>query len=310
MKKIAPYLVIVAGFCWGIIGIFTRQLSNYGLDAIQITALRSLTATITLFFLIATTDKRNFKIALRDLWYFLGTGLCSIVFFNVCYFYTLEHATMAFASVLLYTAPAIVILLSALLYRERITVHKIIALFLSMAGCIISTGIIGSGSEKVNFVLVLTGLGAGFGYALYSIFGAAAMKKYRPITVTFYTFLIAFAGIVSFAKPVAIIKLVSQQPKVILWAFLLGIISTVIPFVAYTKALEHMENGKAAIMAFSEPMVAAVCGILVFRESITVSNLLGIGCMFFGIILLNIRIRKDSDKAVESKMKELQKERV
>ena len=69
----------------------------------------------------------------------------------------------------------------------------------------------------------------------------------------------------------------------------LGLVSTFFPFVSYTLGLRQMEAGKASVLAFSEPMVAAVAGIVVFGEMLRVENVLGILLIFTALVVLNSR---------------------
>ena len=57
----------------------------------------------------------------------------------------------------------------------------------------------------------------------------------------------------------------------------------------YTLGLRQMEAGKASVLAFSEPMVAAVAGIVVFGEMLRVENVLGILLIFTALVVLNSR---------------------
>ena len=52
MEHMAPFCVVAAGICWGIIGLFTRQLSAYGLSPLQITFGRALVTAIAMAWLI------------------------------------------------------------------------------------------------------------------------------------------------------------------------------------------------------------------------------------------------------------------
>ena len=110
-------MILLAATGWGAIGVFSRPLSHAGLDAIQITFVRSIIVAIGMGVLLLIKDRSLFSVKLRDFWIFLGTGLISIVFFNVCYFLTIERATLATASILLYTAPCFVMLMSALFFK-------------------------------------------------------------------------------------------------------------------------------------------------------------------------------------------------
>ena len=165
--KTAPFFIIAAGICWGVIGIFSRQLAALGFSPVQIAFGRSFVTAVVMVLFMASTRASELAIAKRDIWMFLGTGLCSIVFFNICYFTAIQLTTLSMAAILLYTAPSIVMVLSVLLFKEAFTPVKALCLVLAFAGCVLVSGL---GVGQVNIPGVLAGLGAGFGYALYSIF--------------------------------------------------------------------------------------------------------------------------------------------
>lgn len=289
-EKIGSLCVIIAGICWGLIGLFTRRLSSVGLDSIQITFLRSLFATILLLIYLFITDKSKLKIKLKDIWIFIGTGICSVSFFNICYFKAIQMTSLSVAAVLLYTAPAMVMIMSCIFFGEKLTVHKVLALVFAFAGCLFTTGLIGS-NANISGMGVLIGLGSGFGYALYSIFGTVAVKKYNSFTVTFYTFLLSTIGLFPVSRPLDEVDTLKEHPKAIIVAFSLALIASVLPYIFYTYGLKYVEAGKASIMAYIEPMVATICGIVVFKETLNISIILGIVLIFVSVILLNIKAK-------------------
>ena len=132
--RTASLLVIAAGICWGIIGVFSKRLSAAGFSPVQITFGRSLVTAVVLTVMLAVKHPEKLRISWRDGWMFLGTGLCSIVFFNICYFIAIELTSLSVAAILLYTAPSIVMVLSVLLFKERFTVRKALALALAFGG--------------------------------------------------------------------------------------------------------------------------------------------------------------------------------
>ena len=166
-------MILAAAAGWGVIGVFSRPLSAAGLDEIQITFIISITVAVAMGIFLFFKDKSLFRIQFKDIWIFLGTGLVSIVFFNICYFLTIERATLAAASILLYTAPCFVMLMSALFFKEKVTVQKIAALVLAFLGSALASGFVGG---NIGVFALLTGIGSGFGYATYSIFGKVALK--------------------------------------------------------------------------------------------------------------------------------------
>ena len=114
-KKASLMLIVVGTALWGIIGIFTRALLSDGISPIQIAMVRCLiTATVLgLFILLFKRDR--FRIDVKDIWMFFGTGILSIAFFNICYFTAMDYLTISLASVLLYTSPYFVLIMSMIL---------------------------------------------------------------------------------------------------------------------------------------------------------------------------------------------------
>ena len=289
MKKISKYgeiLVIIAGICWGLIGVFTRKISVAGLNSIQVTFLRNFFAALLLFLIVLVKDKNSIRFRPKDIWMFLGTGILSIAFFNVCYFKTIEIASLSVAAVLLYTAPAMVVVMSCLFFREKMTGKKGVALLLAFVGCLFTTGIL-EDQKGLSAIAILVGLGSGFGYALYSIFGTVATRKYNSFTISLYTFIFAFVALFPISNVKEMTQAITETPSVMWSVICLSAISTIVPFLCYTAGLRHMEAGKASIMAFIEPLVATLCGILIFHEEITLSNMIGIAFIFLSVIILN-----------------------
>ncbi len=294
-KKINPrlsaLLVIMAGVLWGVISIFVNGLNEYNLDSMEMGMLRTGVCVIAMFFIILIYKPALFKINIKDIWMFIGTGLLSLVFFSFCYFSTILNASPSVAVSLLYTSPIWVMLFSAVLFKEKLTVQKIIAIPITVLGCALTTGLIGT-DTALTPKIILTGVLSGIGYALYSVFGRYATEKYNTLTITFYTFLFAFFGFLCFTKPAVLIQKATADSKVIILSVLIGIICGVLPYIFYTIGLNNMETSVAAILVAVEPLVGCVIGITVFKDSLSVSKIAGIILILLSIVVLNLKIRR------------------
>lgn len=289
---LGPVMVFFAGICWGVISVFIKGLTSFDYDSFDIMCFRSWASVVLMFIFFLMRDRSLLKIKLRDIWMFIGTGIFSLTFFSYCYFTSIVRSGAAVAVVLLYTSPIFVMLMSSVVFKEKITLKKIVALILTFIGCVLVAGLIGTGS-RLSMGALLLGLGAGFGYALYSIFAGFAVKKYSSLTVTFYTFLFSGITLPIFRNPVALIGSVSVQ--VIPWIVGTSIICTVLPYLCYTWGLGKMEAGKAAVLVTVEPLVGAIIGILIYHEDANLFKLLGIVLIFSAVILLslpNIKVKK------------------
>lgn len=286
MKR-AYLQIIAAAVLWGCIGLFLRLLTAAGLTSMQGVALRSVVGCLCYGLFLFLTDRKALFIVPKDWYYFFGTGVCSLLFFNWCYFNTITLSSMSVAAVLLYTAPVFVTLMSAVFFREAVTPVKLAALIGTFTGCVLVTGLFPLGQEAVSPPVVLFGLGAGFGYALYSIFSKFALRKYSSTTITFYTIL--FCAV--FSLPLSGLQNnITALADGRAWAGALGVgvLCCALPYHLYTSGLREAEPGRAAILATIEPFVAAGLGILLFQEAVTPWKLLGMGMILGAVLLLNL----------------------
>lgn len=280
--------VLLAGVLWGIIPIFVDVLQVHDFSSMQVVAVRATFTAVLLGLILLVGNRSAFRIRLKDFGYFIGTGIGSIVFFNYCYFMALELiGSSAIPALLMYTAPAIVMVLSVILFHEKFTKLKLTALVLTMVGLGLVTGtghsLFGS---KLSLEAILYGLGAGLGYALYSIFSKFIIDRYSPVTITFYTFLVAtcvtilLSGVMAKAPEIASIDI---WP----WAVGLALVSTISPFALYTRGLSGMEASRASILATVEPIVACIVGVLYYGDRLNGFEVVGILLVLGAIALLN-----------------------
>ena len=276
--------ILLAAALWGIIGLWNRNLMEAGLSPTSIVVVRNFGGMALLAAIFAVKDRSVFHVRKEHLKYFFGTGVVSILLFTVCYFTCQKLCSLAVASILLYTAPSFVVLLSAVLWKEAITARKVAALLLTLVGCAMVCGVF-SGELTVSLTGILLGLGAGFFYALYSIFGRFALAHYDSMTVTVWTFLFAGPASLLLIRP-ADFTAFAAKPSMALTALALVVLSTVLPYLLYTAGLSKVESGKASILASLEPVVASLMGVAVFGEPLTFLTALGVALVFGGVAIL------------------------
>ena len=292
-KPISPALgtrfILLAGCSWGSIGIFIRTFNKLELGSMEIVALRAVFTAVFMALFLLVYDRKLLVIRLKDIWCFAGTGIVSMAFFNICYFRLITVSSLSVAAVMLYTAPVFVMALSAVLFREKITKMKIAAVILTVVGCAFVTGIVGS-PVHLTVSAILLGLGAGLGYALYSIFGRyAIMKGYHNFTIVLYTFIFTSIAVIPLSDMGKLAGVVTQSFGMAAFSALCGIVTTVFPYIVYNFGLTAVENGKAAIIASVEPVVATLIGVFIFREAMTAGNLAGILMVLTAIVLTNLK---------------------
>ncbi len=292
------FMITAAGILWGLLTLFFRYFTGLGMDAMQAVCVRNGAAALLMVLYLAVRRPEKLRLKrLRHLGYFIGTGMISLAFFNVCYFICIDLAGVSVAALLLYTSPAFVMVLSAILFGERVSARRAAALGLTILGCACVTGAFGGGAA-VGWKAAAIGLCSGLGYALYTIFGKFALRDYTSETITAYTVLFAAIGTLPFSCPMEMASMINT-PAAVMLCIASGLFCTVAPYLLYTKGLEGVESGQAAILATVEPVVAALVGILVFREPVTVGKLLGILLILAAIVLMSAKERA-GQKAVRT----------
>ena len=297
MKKLAPFLVILAGCLWGTMGIFVRHLNAIGLQSMEIVEARSVLTAVGMFAALALFRRDLLKVRAKDLWIFVGGGMASVILFNYCYFQTIQRASLSTAAILLYTSPVFVLLLSVPLFGEKLTRKKLICLVLAITGCALASGV-ASGGMALSPMTLLLGLGSGFGYGLYSIFSRFALQRgYHPITITAYIFLFGALGGIPLTDFGQITQVVRADGGNLIYLMVYTLVTTIVPYISYTTGLQQVENGVAAVLACIEPVMATVFGIFVFSEMPTLSGWLGILLVLIALTALKLQPKKQHSEA-------------
>ena len=296
MRKFAWLFVLTASVLWGSMGIVTRYVAGIGFHTRQTAAVRICSAAACLVLFLLITDYKKLKIDKKDLKWFLGTGLGSLFINNLGYAEVVQRASLSVAVVLLYTAPFFVMILSFLFFKEKLTLRKIGALFLSFAGCILVVGLSGGNVGDQPAVTLIIGLVTGLAYGLYSIFGKVLVGKYHSLTVTAYTFVIAAAATFIISDPVPMFRLIGDNLGKMPLVVLGSVITLAMPYILYSIALQYMESSRASIIASFEVVAASLLGTVLYQETLSVLNMAGIGLVVSALILLQTKKKDGQEK--------------
>ena len=294
----AQLLILTAGILWGTLGLFVRFFNNYSFSSQELVSIRAASSLIIFAVYIFIKDKNLFRIKIKDIWIFFGSGIISFIGFNVLYINTISLSSLSIAAVLLYTSPIFVMLFSALLFKEKLTVKKIISLLLAFSGSVLVSGIF-NGDGGISTLGFIMGLGSGLGYGLYSIFTRYGLNRYNTITVTFYTFLFAVVGCF-FTTDFSLLLSKINTPLLAVTSVSFGIVTCVFPYILYNLGLRQTETGQAAIIACIEPVTATLFSAFILKEPFDFIMLIGILLVISAIIILNSHSQKDTVSLSES----------
>ncbi len=293
-NKISVIFILLAGAFWGSSCLFVSKLSTLGFTPLQCTAIRIVFGALILnsALIIKGRGLKYYRISLSSLALAAASGICSVLAMCVFYYYCMTMAGAAVSAILLYTAPIFVMIMSVIFFKERMTVRKIAAFTVAIAGCALVSGI--ASGVSINALGILCGVLSGFAYSLYGILTSFYMRRNsEPLSFSALSFAFAAVGSLVLSNPVDIvIKAVNAEsipivPLVLLF-MLFSLCTSVIPYVLYTAGLTGVRPDVASILAFSEPLTAALFGIAVLRQPFDIWQGLGIALVVTAIVILNI----------------------
>lgn len=304
MKKRIPFFaIIIAGVFWGLMSVFTKQLEAWGLPAPSMSCVRLSIAGILLWGYLLIFKRDVLKIRLKDLPLLLGIGAGSMFLMSVCYLTAITLTSASVSAILLYTSPVFIFIASVILFKEKVTKNKVIALVFAFLGCVLVSGIMQGGKFSAEGVLI--GLASGFTYAMYSVFGTFALRRYSSLTVTAYAYLACLILSFIFVDYDALVSASVCAPSVVeflLFCVLCACVTALAPFTLYTYGLQRMEASKAGILACIEPVVATLVGIFWLQEGADVYQIVGVLCVIGAIVFLELPKKTDKTLAKVNKI--------
>ena len=273
--------IFVAASCWAFIGIFSSFAFAQGIEPMEVAFWRALFAWIcfgTQALILGQTGVEK-----RDIPLLVFFGVFGIFVFYVSYQYAVKTGGAALASVLLYTAPAWVVVCSFFIYRERVGIYKILAVILVIAGVYMisrSGGAkTGAGVSSLGLLALVSGLASGFCYSLYYTVGKYFSGRYSSANLFLYVLPVGMLCILPF---------VDFAPKNgVAWASLIAVsvISTYFANYCYYQGIKYLEAGRASIVATLEPVIATAAAYMILGESLNLLGYLGAAVIITAVII-------------------------
>ncbi len=283
------YLYIIIAAClWSLIGLLMRTLHDeFGLDALTLAFLRASIAATISFTGLALFRRELLRVTRRDLGVFALYGLFGIALFYWTYTQAIIQTSVTLAVVLLYTAPAFVSLMAWRLWNEPLTARKLLALALAFGGCALVARAYDATALRLNWIGIGFGVGAGFTYALFTVFSKQVGKQFAPFTALTYELLFGAAFLAFVQTPSDFAPLLAQPTA---WIFLLALVfgPTLGAIWFFTAGLRSVPASNASILATIEPVLASGIAFVALGERLEPLQLLGGAMVVGGVIGLNL----------------------
>ena len=284
--------VVLAALMWASSGTAGKGLFDGGVSPHDLVQTRLIISSLLLGIVLAVLSRECLRIRLRDLPYFLLLGGVGMALIQGAYFYSISKIQVAAAILIQYLSPFFVAAFSIVFWKERFTVMKLVALFLSFGGCYLVVGGYDLVLLKMNRLGILVGIAGAIFFAGYSLLGEKGMHRYRPWTVLFYALAFAAVSWNVFYPPFHFLEagFTGRQWG---WVFYISVVGTVIPFGLYFMGVNHIRSTRASITATLEPITAGMMAYLFLGETLGLLQIAGGVLVIAAVVLLQLRQEPD-----------------
>ncbi len=262
---------VVAAISYGLNPFFGLHLYADGYRPFSVLFFRFLVAGVMLG-LVMVLRRRNFAVQKKYIPFIVFEG---IMLFLTCLFWFLSFEIMSsgIAATLLYTYPAMIAVILALFFHEKITLNVVAGILLAFAGvaCVCK-----GGRNVISILGIVYVTLSALTYSFYII--AVKKTNLREVpseTLTFYAMVIAAAlmfGILKCGKEVQWLNSWSAAGNILGLAFFTSLIS----FLLLAVAVKIIGETKSAVIGALEPITAVVIGVFAFGEPMSWTILTGI----------------------------------
>ncbi|RCW63005.1 DMT family transporter [Saliterribacillus persicus] len=263
---------------------------------ITLSFFRYLIAALVIF-PIGYREWKNNRILWKKEWKaILSLSISGLVLFNIFVYLALNYTTSINAGIVEASTPIFTLLLTFILFKERVTRMQLLGVFISLFGVFV---VITKGSLEVIMSLEvnigdLIMLLAMITWAVYSIF----IKQHTWKFPTYGALLVMSVVAIIIFIPLTWIEFNSWSEitwswNVVLGLLYLGIFPSLIALVAYNKGVQAIGPSRASIFLNLIPVFTMIGAVIFLKEQLTFIQVGGAFLVIFGVLITNrVNIRK------------------
>ena len=217
-------------------------------------------------------------------------GMLGVAVSNYFYYVAIQRTSVAIAIIVQYTAPVWVLLYVVARRQQRLSLQKVAAVVVAVAGIALTIGIVGTNSLsalRLDSYGLLAALLASFSFAFYNVGGHRILARFDRWRVLIWTLASASAFWVIANPPW---KILAAHYTLQQWAllFVFSMISVLGPFSFYFLGLQYLEPTRAIIASCLEPVFSILLATAVLGEILRPVQTLGIVLVLSAIVIVQL----------------------
>lgn len=273
--------MLISMVVFGTIGIFVK---NIPLSSGEIALFRAVIAAAAICLFQLIRGKRITIPKEKKMLFLLAFSGLSVGFNWVLLFEAYRYTTVSIATLSYYFAPVIVMVLSPVLFRERITKFQIFCFAMATVGLFMIIGAQNGESGSNHLIGVLLGLGAAVFYACVMTCNKLIVDI-PGIERTFFQFVSAIAVMTVYVAVTTGINIGQMHVPGAVNLLVVGLFHTGFTYCLYFSSIKNLRGQEIAILSYVDPLVAIIVSVALLHEPIGMVQIAG-GLMLLGFTLL------------------------
>jgi drug/metabolite transporter (DMT)-like permease len=257
----------------------------------------SFSLLVLLPLLVGRRGWQRIKLPTPDLIQCLILGMLGVAASNYFYYVAIQKTSVAIAIVLQYTAPVWVLLYVVARGQQKLSLQKVAAVLVAVAGITLTIGIIGGKSAPLRFDSygLIAALLASFSFAFYNVGAHGILARHDRWRVLVWTLTSAAVFWLVVNPPW---KVVAAHYTPAQWGFLFvfSMISVLGSFSLYFLGLQHLEPTRAIIASCLEPVFSILLAAALLGEGVRPVQTLGIMLVLSAIVIVQLPRRGATDR--------------
>ncbi|WP_224449786.1 DMT family transporter [Haloprofundus salilacus] len=291
-ERVGMVLVVVSAVGFGTLAVLGELAFAAGLNVPSVLALRFALATLLVWAVLVARRRRagaseRLRLRGRLLFVAVALGLVGYTGQSALFFWGLEYLTAGVTTLVLYTYPAFVLVLSALFLGEPLTQRRLVALPLVLGGVALVAGVDPVGVSSVGIAIVL---GSAVVYSGYIVVSRVALADTDGLVLAGHVLPAAAVSFFAYGTTTGSLALPATPSG---WFTVVGIavLATVVPVVTFFGGIRRIGASRAGLVSTVEPIVAVVLGVLLLDEPLPPTTFVGGALVLVGVWLIHVESR-------------------
>lgn len=293
-KKYATgyFAVIISGIVFGCMPLLAKIVFKNGGNSINLVFWRFLIGIFPLYIIINRNKNISLKLSKREIIQILILGTIGYAGTAVALFLSYNYITTGMATTLHFVYPIFVILGCTILYKEKISMVKLISVILCMLGIVL----LYDGNSSGSIMGIVLAFSSGITYAFYVMYiDKSGLKSMNPLKLTMYLSIVG--SVIMFAFSIATGTFtVNITPVGWLFTVILSIVIALGAVSLLSVGIKLIGPQSASILSTFEPITSVIIGVLVFGEKLGMRGFLACMMILTSVLLISISDIKTNKK--------------